>query len=157
MLCSSAAARIGLANHEAIAAAKAGVIGLTLAEAATYAARNIRVNCVAPGLVDTTLTAKIMGNEAALKASIGMHALGRVGKPEHIASAIAWLLDPDKRLGDRTSVGRGWRFGQRAFGGEVAQSARWDWGSGGRAWTAATLVRQAGVILHAAREYSPVV
>lgn len=94
MLCSSAAARIGLANHEAIAAAKAGVIGLTLAAAATYAPRNIRVNCVAPGLVDTTLTAKIMGNEAALKASIGMHALGRVGKPEHIASAIAWLLGP---------------------------------------------------------------
>ncbi len=94
VLCSSAAARIGLANHEAIAAAKAGVIGLTLAAAASYAPRNIRVNCVAPGLVDTTLTAKIMGNEAALKASIGMHALGRVGKPEHIASAIAWLLDP---------------------------------------------------------------
>ena len=95
VLCSSAAARIGLANHEAIAAAKAGVIGLTLSAAATYAGRNIRVNCVAPGLVDTALTAKIMGNELALKASIGMHALGRVGKPEHIASAIAWLLDPD--------------------------------------------------------------
>ena len=71
-----------------------GSIVLCSSAAATYAPRNIRVNCVAPGLVDTTLTAKIMGNEAALKASIGMHALGRVGKPEHIASAIAWLLDP---------------------------------------------------------------
>jgi NAD(P)-dependent dehydrogenase (short-subunit alcohol dehydrogenase family) len=95
VLCSTAAARIGLANHEAIAAAKAGVIGLTLSAAATYAGRNIRINCVAPGLVDTPLTAKIMGNEAALKASLGMHALGRAGKPEHIASAIAWLLDPE--------------------------------------------------------------
>ena len=95
VLCSTAAARIGLANHEAIAAAKAGVIGLTLSAAATYAGRNIRVNCVAPGLVDTPLTAKIMSNELALKASLGMHALGRAGKPEQVASAIAWLLDPE--------------------------------------------------------------
>ncbi len=95
VLCSTAAARIGLANHEAIAAAKAGVIGLAQSAAATYAGRNIRVNCVAPGLIDTPLTAKIMGNELALKASLGMHALGRVGKPEQVASAIAWLLDAE--------------------------------------------------------------
>ena len=95
VLCSTAAARIGLANHEAIAAAKAGVIGLTLSAAATYAGRNIRVNCVAPGLVDTPLTARIMSNELALKASLAMHALGRAGKPEHVASAIAWLLDAE--------------------------------------------------------------
>ena len=95
VLCSTAAARIGLANHEAIAAAKAGVIGLTLSAAATYAGRNIRVNCVAPGLVETPLTGKITSNEAALKASLAMHALGRVGKPEHVASAISWLLDPE--------------------------------------------------------------
>lgn len=95
VLCASAAARIGLANHEAIAAAKAGVIGLTLAAAATYAPRNIRVNCVAPGLVDTRLTARITSNEAALKASTAMHALGRIGRPEDVASAIAWLLDPE--------------------------------------------------------------
>ena len=56
VLVSSAAARIGLANHEAIAAAKAGVIGLTLSAAATYASKGIRVNAVAPGLVRTALT-----------------------------------------------------------------------------------------------------
>jgi len=95
VLCSSAAARIGLANHEAIAAAKAGVIGLTLAAAATYAGRNIRINCVAPGLVDTPLTAKIMTNETARNTSLGMHALGRAGKPGNVASAIAWMLDPE--------------------------------------------------------------
>ncbi len=94
VLCATAAARIGFANHEAIAAAKGGVIGLTMAAAASYGPRNIRVNCVAPGLVDTPLTERITRNEASLKASQSMHALGRIGKPEDIASAIAWLVDP---------------------------------------------------------------
>lgn len=94
VLISTAAARMGYANHEAIAAAKAGVIGLALSAAATYAARNIRVNCVAPGLVDTPLASRITGNEAALKASAAMHALGRIGNPEDIASMIKFLLDP---------------------------------------------------------------
>jgi NAD(P)-dependent dehydrogenase (short-subunit alcohol dehydrogenase family) len=95
VLCATAAARSGFANHEAIAAAKGGVIGLTLSAAATYAPRNIRVNCVAPGLVDTPLSARITGNEAALKASTAMHALGRIGRAEDVASGIAWLLDPE--------------------------------------------------------------
>jgi NAD(P)-dependent dehydrogenase (short-subunit alcohol dehydrogenase family) len=93
-LISSAAARTGLANHEAIAAAKAGVIGLTLAAAASYAARGIRVNCVAPGLVDTPLTSRITSSEKALEASRAMHALGRIGRPGDVAAALAWLLDP---------------------------------------------------------------
>ena len=94
VLISTAAARMGYANHEAIAAAKAGVIGLALSAAASYAARNIRVNCVAPGLIDTPLATRITGNEAALKASSSMHALGRIGKPEDIVNMIEFLLDP---------------------------------------------------------------
>jgi NAD(P)-dependent dehydrogenase (short-subunit alcohol dehydrogenase family) len=66
-----------------------------MSAAASYGARNIRVNCVAPGLVETPLTARITGIETALKTSQGMHALGRIGRPEDIASAIAWLVDPD--------------------------------------------------------------
>lgn len=95
VLLSSAAARVGLANHEAIAAAKAGIIGLTLSAAASYAARGIRVNCVAPGLVNTPLTSRITSNEAALKGSVALHALGRIGEAAEVASAIAWLLAPD--------------------------------------------------------------
>ncbi|MGQ9808828.1 MAG: SDR family NAD(P)-dependent oxidoreductase [Armatimonadota bacterium] len=95
VLVSSAAARVGLANHEAIAAAKAGVIGLTLSAAATYAGSGIRVNCVAPGLVRTPATARITANEASLKMSEQMHPLGRIGDPQDVASAIAWLLDPE--------------------------------------------------------------
>jgi 3-oxoacyl-[acyl-carrier protein] reductase len=94
VLCATAAARAGFANHEAIAAAKGGVISLTMSAAASYAGRNIRVNCVAPGLVDTPLTSRITQNETALKASQAMHALGRIGRPEDVASAIAWLVDP---------------------------------------------------------------
>jgi len=94
VLVSSAAARIGLPNHEAIAAAKSGVIGLTLAAAASYGPRGIRVNCVAPGLVRTPLTARLTANEASLKASEAMHVLGRIGEPAEVAAALAWLLDP---------------------------------------------------------------
>ena len=96
VLVSSAAARIGLANHEAIAAAKAGIEGLALSAAATYAPKGIRVNCVAPGLTRTPLTAKLWQNDLVAKASAGMHALGRLGTPEEIASAIDWLLDAEQ-------------------------------------------------------------
>jgi NAD(P)-dependent dehydrogenase (short-subunit alcohol dehydrogenase family) len=95
VLVSSAAARIGLSNHEAIAAAKAGVIGLTLSAAATYAPKRLRVNCVAPGLVRTPLTARITGSPAAEQASLAMHAAGRLGEPEDVAGMIAYLLSPD--------------------------------------------------------------
>ena len=93
---SSAAARIGLANHEAIAAAKAGLIGLSLSAAATYGAQGIRVNCVAPGLVETPMTSRITSNAQSLKASQAMHVLGRIGRPGDVASAIQWLLDRDQ-------------------------------------------------------------
>jgi len=94
VLISSAAAMAGLANHDAIAAAKAGILGLTLSAAATYAPQNLRINAVAPGLTETSLTASITGNETSRKFSEAMHALGRLGKAEDIARAIVFLLDP---------------------------------------------------------------
>jgi NAD(P)-dependent dehydrogenase (short-subunit alcohol dehydrogenase family) len=94
VLVSSAAARVGLANHEAIAAAKAGIMGLVLSAAATYARQKIRFNAVAPGLVRTPLAAGLVSSELAEKASIGMHPLGRLGEPGDVARAIVWLLDP---------------------------------------------------------------
>jgi 3-oxoacyl-[acyl-carrier protein] reductase len=94
VLVSSAAARLGLANHEAIAAAKAGIEGLTRAAAASGAPRGIRVNAVAPGLTRTPLTEGLLSAPASETASVAMHALGRLGEPEDVARAIAWLLDP---------------------------------------------------------------
>ncbi len=93
VLCSSVAARRGLLNHEAIAAAKSGVEGLALAAAASYARYQVRVNCVAPGLTRTGLTRALTENPAIAKASAALHPLGRIGEPADVASAICWLLD----------------------------------------------------------------
>lgn len=95
VLISSAAARIGIPNHEAIAAAKAGILGLVLSAAATYAPQHIRFNAVAPGLIKTPLTAGITNNPTAEKASLANHPLGRFGEPEEVARLIAWLLQPE--------------------------------------------------------------
>jgi NAD(P)-dependent dehydrogenase (short-subunit alcohol dehydrogenase family) len=92
VLMSSAAGRVGLPNHEVIAAAKGGVEGLTKAAAASLARRGVRVNAVAPGLVDTPLAERITSNEKALEASKSMHPLGRIGTPDEVASLIEWLL-----------------------------------------------------------------
>jgi NAD(P)-dependent dehydrogenase (short-subunit alcohol dehydrogenase family) len=94
VLVSSAAARIGLPNHEATAAAKAGIVGLTLSAAASYANDGIRVNAVAPGLVKSPMTRRLWESESAAETSVEMHALGRLGEPDEVAAAIEWLLDP---------------------------------------------------------------
>jgi NAD(P)-dependent dehydrogenase (short-subunit alcohol dehydrogenase family) len=94
VLMASAVALRGMVNHEAIAAAKAGVVGLALSAAATYARYQVRVNCVAPGLTRTPLTAALTRSEAVVKASAAMHPLGRIGEPEEVARAIQWFLDP---------------------------------------------------------------
>jgi NAD(P)-dependent dehydrogenase (short-subunit alcohol dehydrogenase family) len=95
VLISSVAAQAGLPNHEAIAAAKGGINGLVLAAAATYAPRSIRVNAVAPGLVDTPLAAPLLASEPAREMSAKMHPLGKVGRAANIGSLIAWLVTPD--------------------------------------------------------------
>lgn len=94
VLMSTAIVRTGMANHEAIAAAKGGVEGLVRAAAASYASSGVRVNAVAPGLTRTPLTARLTGSPEQLEASTRLHALGRVGEPEDVAGAVAWLLDP---------------------------------------------------------------
>ncbi|KAI3589868.1 3-oxoacyl-ACP reductase FabG [Cupriavidus sp. CER94] len=74
------------------AAAKAGVEGMTRALAAEIGSRNVTVNCVAPGFIDTDMT-KVLSEEqhAALKTRIP---LGRLGQPEDIANAVAFLAGP---------------------------------------------------------------
>ncbi len=93
--CSTTAVGCGLANHEAIAAAKGGLEGMVRAAAATNASRGIRVNAVAPGLVDTPAAKSLLGSDPARKASAAMHPLGRIGQPAEVASLLAWLASED--------------------------------------------------------------
>jgi NAD(P)-dependent dehydrogenase (short-subunit alcohol dehydrogenase family) len=92
---STAAAQIGIPNHEAIAAAKLGIEGFVRAASATYATNGIRLNTISPGLVNTPLARKITNNQKSLEFSLAMHPLGRIGEANDIASAAAWLLEPE--------------------------------------------------------------
>ena len=91
---SSAASSIGMANHEAISAAKGGIEAMVRSAAATYAKNNIKVNAIAPGLVDSNLSKNIVNNEAALNVSKRMHSVGRIGTPDDISKfAIPLIVD----------------------------------------------------------------
>ncbi|WP_027863715.1 3-oxoacyl-ACP reductase FabG [Massilia alkalitolerans] len=74
------------------AAAKAGVAGMTRALAREIGSRNITVNCVAPGFIDTDMT-KALGDDQH-SALLGQIPLGRLGQPEDIAHAVAFLAGP---------------------------------------------------------------
>jgi 3-oxoacyl-[acyl-carrier protein] reductase len=76
----------GQANY---AASKAGLIGLTKSVAQEYASRNILVNCVAPGFIETDMTAALP--EEARKAMLDWIPLGRLGQPDDVAGAVLFL------------------------------------------------------------------
>ncbi len=95
ILFSSVAAKTGMPYHASIAAAKGGVEGLALSLAAEFASQNIRVNVVAPSLTDTSLAGNLLNTPEKREASAKRHPLGRIGKPEDIASAISFLLSDD--------------------------------------------------------------
>lgn len=92
VLVSSAAARVGTPNHEAVAAAKAGVEGLARSAAATYAPFNIRVNALAPGIMDTPATTKILGSDLAREIAAKQYPIGGIGNSDELANLMAWLL-----------------------------------------------------------------
>lgn len=75
------------------AAAKAGVIAFTRCCAEAFAPHNVRVNCVAPGLIDTEM-AQVLPPEAR-KSVVEQTPLGRLGKPEEIAAVIRFLLSEE--------------------------------------------------------------
>jgi 3-oxoacyl-[acyl-carrier protein] reductase len=79
----------GQANY---AAAKAGVVGMTKSLAAELGSRNITVNCVAPGFIDTDMTRAL--SEEQKKALLGHIPLGRLGTPQDVAAAVAYLASP---------------------------------------------------------------
>ncbi|HEY3049663.1 MAG TPA: 3-oxoacyl-ACP reductase FabG [Polaromonas sp.] len=82
----------GNAGQSNYAAAKAGVAGMTRALARELGSRNITVNCIAPGFIETDMTASLP--EEQQKALLGQIPLGHLGKPQDIAHAVAFVASP---------------------------------------------------------------
>jgi 3-oxoacyl-[acyl-carrier protein] reductase len=85
--------QMGQAGQVNYAASKAGLIGLTMAMAREVASRNITCNAVAPGFIDTSMTAAL--NEEFKQNAVKQIPLGRVGSPDDVASAVRFLASDD--------------------------------------------------------------
>ena len=83
---------LGNAGQSNYAAAKAGVAGMTRALARELGSRNITVNCIAPGFIETDMTAKL--SEDQQKALLSQIPLGHLGKPQDVAHAVAFVASP---------------------------------------------------------------
>ena len=82
--------KVGTKNSSAYVASKHGVIGLTEAAALEYADKGIRVNSMGPGYILTPLLTRTL-DDAAMKALVGLHPMGRLGASEEVAELALWL------------------------------------------------------------------
>ncbi len=89
----SIAGLLGFPGIPAYVAAKHGVVGLTRTAALEYAQKNIRVNCVCPGVINTPMVQRAFDKGGMREAdAIAGEPIGRLGKPEEIAAGVVWLL-----------------------------------------------------------------
>jgi 3-oxoacyl-[acyl-carrier protein] reductase len=83
---------VGNAGQANYCASKAGIIGLTKSVARELASRNITVNCVAPGLIETSMTEAL--SDEAIEQATNLIPLGRIGRPEDVAEVVKFLASP---------------------------------------------------------------
>jgi len=106
---SSIAGLVGFGGIPAYVASKHGVIGLTKNAALEYAQRNIRVNAICPGAIETPMLDRLM-TTVPRETVVRGEPIGRLGTPEEIASAVLWLCSPSASFmtGQALTVDGGW-------------------------------------------------
>lgn len=93
--CSSLGGLVGLPERSIYHATKHGVIGLTRSAALEYASRGININCVCPGIIATPMVTSMLETQPeAMEQMLKEQPIGRLGRPEEIASAVLWLCSP---------------------------------------------------------------
>jgi NAD(P)-dependent dehydrogenase (short-subunit alcohol dehydrogenase family) len=122
---SSITAVRGFAFWGEYAATKAGIISLTQTAAVEYGARGIRVNCIAPGIIDTPLAMSEAPDMVERNASV-FTLLGRIGRPEEIAAAVHFMVSDDASYvtGQTLLVDGGWSTGTSLRAIELAVSSK---------------------------------
>jgi NAD(P)-dependent dehydrogenase (short-subunit alcohol dehydrogenase family) len=86
---------VGARNRVTYSASKGAVMAMTKAMALDHAAEKIRVNCIAPGIVETEMVARFSTDENARKQRMALHPMGRFGQPQEIASAAVFLASDE--------------------------------------------------------------
>ncbi|MFC0267147.1 SDR family oxidoreductase [Kushneria aurantia] len=93
--CSSLGGLVGLPGRSIYHGTKHGVVGMTKSTALEYASRGIRVNAVCPGTIDTPMVSRMVeSGDLPLDEILKEQPIGRLGRPEEIASAVVWLCGP---------------------------------------------------------------
>lgn len=86
---------VGARNRVAYSASKGAVMAMTKAMALDHAAENIRVNCIAPGIVETEMVARFSTDDNARKQRVALHPMGRFGQPQEVANAAVFLASDE--------------------------------------------------------------